>query len=92
MEMTQQDIRKLLNQFFDSVLSYLEQGQLETEIIKPPTITELEPPTAIPEQLEQEKPVLIELLESLQRQEEIQKKLHLLDSQLLENVEKFEFE
>tara|TARA_Y100000031_G_scaffold25595_2_gene27580 strand:+ start:3056 stop:4477 length:1422 start_codon:yes stop_codon:yes gene_type:complete len=35
MEMTQQDIRKLLNQFFDSVLSYLEQGQLETEIIKP---------------------------------------------------------
>ena len=35
MEITQQDIRKLLNQFFDSVLSYLEQGQLETEIIKP---------------------------------------------------------
>jgi glutamate/tyrosine decarboxylase-like PLP-dependent enzyme len=35
MEMTQQDTRKLLNQFFDSVLSYLEQEQLETEIIKP---------------------------------------------------------
>ena len=33
--MTQQDTRKLLNQFFDSVLSYLEQGQLEIEIIKP---------------------------------------------------------
>ncbi len=65
-------------------------GQLlferEVETIRPPTIAKPEPQTVIPEQLEQEKPVLIELLESLQRQEEIQKKLHLLDSQLLENV------
>jgi len=35
MEQIRQDIRKPLNQFFDSVLSYLEQEQSETEIIKP---------------------------------------------------------
>ena len=68
----------------------IASGQLlferEPEIIRPPTITEPEPPRTIPEQLEQEKPVLTELLEALQRQELIQKKLHLLDSQLLENV------
>ena len=68
----------------------IASGQLlferEPEIIRPPTITKPEPPIVIPEQLEQEKPVLTELLEALQRQELIQKKLHLLDSQLLENV------
>ena len=35
MEKTLQDISKPLNEFFDSVLSYLDKGQLETEIIKP---------------------------------------------------------
>ena len=35
MEKTRQDISKPLNQFFDSVLSYLEKGQQETEVIKP---------------------------------------------------------
>ena len=35
MEKTREDIRKQLNQFFDSVLTYLEKGQQETEIIKP---------------------------------------------------------
>jgi len=65
-------------------------GQLlferELETIRQPTIRKPETQTIIPEQLEQEKPVLIELFEALQRQEIIQKKLHLLDSQLLENV------
>ena len=35
MEKTLQDISKPLNEFFDSVLSYLDKGQQETEIIKP---------------------------------------------------------
>ncbi|MEC7711470.1 MAG: NUMOD3 domain-containing DNA-binding protein, partial [Thermoproteota archaeon] len=56
------------------------------EVIRPPSITEPKPPVIIPQELEQEKSDLIELSEILQAQEAIQKKLHLLETQLLENV------
>ena len=50
------------------------------------SIRKPEPQTIIPQELEQEKDVLIKLLQTLQTQEEIQKKIHRLESQLLEHV------
>ena len=77
-EMRRRKARKIIS----SELVY----ETEEEVIKPPIRTEPEPPIIIPQELDQEKHDLIELLQLLEIQEAIQKKLQTLESQLLENV------
>ena len=60
--------------------------ETKEDVIRQPVIPKSEPPIIISQELEPEKAVLIQLLKTLQTQEEIQKKIHLLESQLLEHV------
>ena len=74
--------RRLRKEIVSSQLLF----ETKEELIRPPPIPEVLPPSIKLPELVEEKSELIELLQTLQTQEAIQKKLHLLDSKLLEHV------
>ena len=74
--------RRLRKEIVSSQLLF----ETKDELIRPPPIPEALPPSIKLPELVEEKSELIELLQTLQTQEAIQKKLHLLDSKLLEHV------
>ena len=74
--------RRLRKEIVSSQLLF----ETKEKLIRPPSIPEALPPSIKLPELVEEKSELIELLQTLQTQEAIQKKLHLLDSKLLEHV------
>ena len=71
--------RRLRKEIVSSQLLF----ETKDELIRPPSIPEALPPSIKLPELVEEKSELIELLQTLQTQEVIQKKLHLLDSQII---------
>jgi len=74
--------RRLRREIVSSQLQY----EMEDEVIKPPVMPDVLPPSARLPKLVEEEPELIKLLQTLHAQEAIQKELHNLESQLLEHV------
>ena len=74
--------RRLRREIVSSQLQY----EMEDEVIKPPVMPDVLPPSARLPELVEEEPELIKLLQTLNAQEAIQKELHNLESQLLEHV------